>query len=129
VRQMRVLFGLSWGIVIGIVATIWFYANGGHIIFAGRELGPSGAPFADRPIAFTSQRASAATRFESPAATSPAGNMAPDSLASNVFPSLSSGPPPLQGSDSPPSQGFSWPPSQTTGPKQTSDAIPPKRRL
>ena len=123
---MRVLFGLFWGIVIGIGGTIWFYANGGRIIFAGRELGPSGALLAGPPSPTTF------TSGQSVASSAPAtatGNMPPVSSPNNVFPSLLSGPPALQGSGSPASQGFAWPPSQTTGSKHTSDATPPRRRL
>jgi hypothetical protein len=36
---MRMLFGLLLGIIIGAAGMLWFYAHGGRIIFAGRELG------------------------------------------------------------------------------------------
>jgi hypothetical protein len=120
---MRVLFGLFCGIVIGIVGTIWFYANGGRIIFAGRELGPGGAHVAGAasPTTFTGGPSSANT-FDPSAPASSGGNMSAGTSPFNVF--RSSSPPPLQGSGMPPSDGFGWPPLQTKG-KHTSDATSP----
>jgi hypothetical protein len=44
---MRMLFGLLLGIIIGASGMLWFYAHGGRIIFAGRDLGsPMRATFA-----------------------------------------------------------------------------------